>query len=1035
MIPSFWRPWIACLLATPLGAQTPPTNRLADLNPDTQPADSNPAGFVQLGAHLYFTALEPSGRNLWVTDGTGTGSQRLVDPDPQSNQDVDLLRVVGSSLVFRMSGSLWSCDPQTASVTSIALVEPLAAPENWHGGAPMPFAARDAHGDEELWITNGRAAGTMRLADLNPGTFSSSPADFHSVLWDDGQGVRDLTFFTAFTPNEGRELHVVENGVVQRVIDLERGPGDGTPTTELATYVDPTRHELYVAFVGWKATTGSELFRLKRSPSAPTFQLEALVEVNSGTGDADPSEPLTRDRDVVFVAANPLRGRELWSLEYATGRLALIDIAGGMDSSSPASLMRGPDWNGGRNPSVYLRANTTATGSELWVYDGTGHTLVADIDGGAGSSTPQILAHADGKLWFAADDGSNGRELHCCDGTSLGTGLAYDIARGGSSSDPLESGVLDVGSGRERVIFAATRDLVTGREPHVIDSASAGSLLIDIHPTFGEGSSPGMLGRLSSGRGVFLARVPGFPGQSMSLYTTDGTPQGTTPSVATGPYVGPFLALDDDSFVVFVGQPITNPMNPFNNMRWELWHVRDTGVMHSVSLSQNPNNFLPPLPPTDVVEYGEKVYFAYGLVLGERRIYEYDRAGHVTQRFASMPQDWDPSSLTTAGRFLYFTASDVLGRELWAWTGSGQPYRVSDIDPNGSSSPRDLIEFNNRIFFTADDGVHGRELWSSSGIGSGTNLLLDIQSGSTSSEPGVLVSTGPALFFTADDGIHGREVWRTNGYTSGTVLAADINPGSASSSPDDLTMVHVDRIACTADDGVHGEELYLIGSQGATLFDLNPGAASSAPRRLHWTSRMLLFAADDGQAGSEPWYADWVDFGQVAMLRDVAPGPQSSDPSSFSSFGNHGFFAADDQGRYGREPWVVDVEAGSQRVGPACPARDNTLQLRSTAPRLGGNFTYWVYEPGPPSIALVYLGLPTTTPVPSSIYGCRFQMYPLIVFLIDQFPTAGGYVRTIGIPNDPALAGGNVRFQIFHADTSGAALQFYITNALDLWFG
>jgi ELWxxDGT repeat protein len=36
---------------------------------------------------------------------------------------------------------------------------------------------------------------------------------------------------------------------------------------------------------------------------------------------------------------------------------------------------------------------------------------------------------------------------------------------------------------------------------------------------------------------------------------------------------------------------------------------------------------------------------------------------------------------------------------------------------------------------------------------------------------------GGKLFFTAGDGVHGRELWTSDGTEAGTVLVKDIKPG------------------------------------------------------------------------------------------------------------------------------------------------------------------------------------------------------------------------------------------------------------------
>ena len=42
-----------------------------------------------------------------------------------------------------------------------------------------------------------------------------------------------------------------------------------------------------------------------------------------------------------------------------------------------------------------------------------------------------------------------------------------------------------------------------------------------------------------------------------------------------------------------------------------------------------------------------------------------------------------------------------------------------------------------------------------------------------------LTNVNGTLFFAADDGTHGNELWKSDGTAAGTVLVKDINTGSA----------------------------------------------------------------------------------------------------------------------------------------------------------------------------------------------------------------------------------------------------------------
>jgi ELWxxDGT repeat protein len=78
---------------------------------------------------------------------------------------------------------------------------------------------------------------------------------------------------------------------------------------------------------------------------------------------------------------------------------------------------------------------------------------------------------------------------------------------------------------------------------------------------------------------------------------------------------------------------------------------------------------------------------------------------------------------------------------------------VKDIRPGpGSSLPAGLVDVNGVLFFAANDGTAGTELWRSDGTAAGTTLVKDIRPGGAGSAPANLTNVNGTLFFAANDG-------------------------------------------------------------------------------------------------------------------------------------------------------------------------------------------------------------------------------------------------------------------------------------------
>ncbi len=179
------------------------------------------------------------------------------------------------------------------------------------------------------------------------------------------------------------------------------------------------------------------------------------------------------------------------------------------------------------------------------------------------------------------------------------------------------------------------------------------------------------------------------------------------------------------------------------------------------------------------------------------------------------------------GRTFFVATTRDAGSELWTTDGTAlNTQRFGDICPGRcSSTPSGFYVEGSNLFFSADDGRLGRELWRYA-VGAGAPALVaDINPGAPGSDPALMArksfrvgaSVATRTFFIATRQAEGREFWRLNASVTPTVaLELDLVPGAASSSPSSFTGLNTMGLGMIANTPNVGSELYVLNYSSTT---------------------------------------------------------------------------------------------------------------------------------------------------------------------------------------------------------------------------
>ena len=258
----------------------------------------------------------------------------------------------------------------------------------------------------------------------------------------------------------------------------------------------------------------------------------------------------------------------------------------------------------------------------------------------------------------------------------------------------------------------------------------------------------------------------------------------------------------------------------------------------------------------------------------------------------------DYSTLASYGESVAYAADahNGTGMEPWFTLADGSSRMIGDVRPGeDGSSPRNFHVANNSLFFVADDGVHGSELWSNA---QGVALIVkDVNPGQAGSSPQIVASAGQEVYFTADDGVHGRELWW---YLFGpdAFFVTDLNPGPTGS--DITSAAFTTRIDSFGDlvvlfsgnNGTSGQALWATSSQLEPVQLTFNAPDGGGPVYLTSVGESVYFSAYDQLNGRELWVSDGTPSG-TNITGDLAAGGYDSTPRNLQALNDRLFFVAE----------------------------------------------------------------------------------------------------------------------------------------------
>ncbi len=400
-----------------------------------------------------------------------------------------------------------------------------------------------------------------------------------------------------------------------------------------------------------------------------------IQRLTDGAINPEPAEFTAVGENVFFASTNHAESRPLWRTD---------------GTPAGTTLVRNDLWvhDFAAVGGALLFLNDDSVGETVWRSDGSAAgTVMLGVPSPADrGNSREVLAVGDLYYW-ASDDGTHGLELWRSDGTSPGTFMVKDINPSGSSDPSCFMALNNI------LYFAA--DNGTGRKMWRTDGTQAGTYLVSSIEPVKKGNHP-----FAVLNNVLYFAVPGDPSiREVALWRSDGTLAGTYKVVRVTwdlGAAGPAEFRTVGNLLYFVATQ--SPFNPQGQLFRSDGSAQGTYVLNG--------NVVEAVPPVSLGSYS---YFGGQEVTGETygqgilcRTDGTVGGTAIIQRTGA----YSPvGQVGVLGATIFFSSE---GPAIWKTDGSPES-AVQFL--SGLSGILKFTACNDKLFFWANDGIHGETPW------------------------------------------------------------------------------------------------------------------------------------------------------------------------------------------------------------------------------------------------------------------------------------------------------------------------------------